>query len=90
MFQIMMIHTLIRRQRRVKPSFGDEDDESTADDSDSESDGDFKSIKKRGGHAHKNNCHSAAPTSFENQTSQFRNTSKDLKIDPIQFLCNFY
>ncbi|KAG5138276.1 hypothetical protein JHK82_023007 [Glycine max] len=77
-------YTRSSRQRRVKPSFGDEDDESTADDSDSESDGDFKSIKKRGGHAHKNNCHSAAPTSFENQTSQFRNTSKDLKIDPIQ------
>uniref|UniRef100_K7L9V7 Chromodomain-helicase-DNA-binding protein 1-like C-terminal domain-containing protein n=1 Tax=Glycine max TaxID=3847 RepID=K7L9V7_SOYBN len=79
-------YTRSSRQRRVKPSFGDEDDESTADDSDSESDGDFKSIKKRGGHAHKNNCHSAAPTSFENQTSQFRNTSKDLKIDPIQYM----
>ncbi|KAH1239366.1 Protein CHROMATIN REMODELING 5 [Glycine max] len=40
-------YTRSSRQRRVKPSFGDEDDESTADDSDSESDGDFKSIKKR-------------------------------------------
>ncbi|TKY46708.1 CHROMATIN REMODELING 5 [Spatholobus suberectus] len=72
-------YTASSQQRRVKPSFDDEDDESTADDSDSESDEDFKSIKKRGVHVRKNNSRSAAPTSFSMCNSEIRTSSRTVR-----------
>lgn len=65
------------RQRRVKSTF--EDDESTAEDSDSDSDGDFKSIKKRGVHVRKNNGRSSAATSFSMRNSEVRTSSRTVR-----------
>ncbi|RDX93137.1 Protein CHROMATIN REMODELING 5, partial [Mucuna pruriens] len=72
-------YTVSSRQRRVKPSFDDEDDESTADDSDSESDEDYKSTKKRGVHVRKNNSRSAASTSFSMRNSEIRTSSRTVR-----------
>ncbi|XP_027343155.1 protein CHROMATIN REMODELING 5-like [Abrus precatorius] len=67
------------RQRRVKSSFEDEVDESPANDSDSESDEDFKSMKKRGLHVRKNNSRSAATSSFSMRNSEVRTSSRTVR-----------
>ncbi|KAI4305991.1 hypothetical protein L6164_029311 [Bauhinia variegata] len=65
------------RQRRVKSSF--EEDESTAEDFDSESDEDFKSIKKRGVQVRKNNGRSSAATSFSGRNNEVRSSGRTVR-----------
>ncbi|KAI4308165.1 hypothetical protein L6164_031267 [Bauhinia variegata] len=65
------------RQRRVKSSF--EEDESTAEDSDSESNEDFKSMKKRGVQVRKNNGRSSAATSFSGRNNEVRTSTRTVR-----------
>ncbi|OIW02825.1 hypothetical protein TanjilG_29601 [Lupinus angustifolius] len=65
------------RQRRVKSTF--EDNESIADDSDSGSDEDFKSIKKRGVHVRRNNGCSSSPTSFSMRNNEVRTSTRTVR-----------
>ncbi|XP_054799875.1 protein CHROMATIN REMODELING 5 isoform X2 [Prosopis cineraria] len=64
------------RQRKPKTSF--EEDESTAEDSESESD-DFKSMRKRGANARKNNVRSSAAASFSGRNSEVRTSSRTVR-----------
>ncbi|KAK7276699.1 hypothetical protein RIF29_17844 [Crotalaria pallida] len=65
------------RQRRVKPNF--EDDESIAEESDSDSDEDFKSIKKRGVHIRKNNGRSSAAANFSMRNNEVRTSTRTVR-----------
>ncbi|KAL2973168.1 hypothetical protein AAZX31_14G032700 [Glycine max] len=65
------------RQRRVKSSF--EGNESTTEDSDSDSDEDFKSTKKRSVHVRKNNGRSSAATGFSSRNSEIRTSSRTVR-----------
>ncbi|OIW16296.1 hypothetical protein TanjilG_19012 [Lupinus angustifolius] len=70
-------YPLSGRQRRVKSTF--EDDESIAEDFDSDSDEDFKSIKKRGIHVRKNNGRSSASTSFSIRNNEVRTSTRTVR-----------
>ncbi|KAJ7965012.1 chromatin remodeling 5 [Quillaja saponaria] len=63
------------RQRRVKTSF--EEDESSAEDSDSESDEDFRSTRRRGAHVRKSNGRSSVSTSGRN--SEVRTSRRSVR-----------
>ncbi|BAT80849.1 Protein CHROMATIN REMODELING 5 [Vigna angularis] len=65
------------RQRRLKSSF--EDNESTTEDSDNDSDEDFKSSKKRGVHARKNNGRSSSVTGLSMRNSEVRTSSRTVR-----------
>ncbi|XVF47300.1 hypothetical protein PTKIN_Ptkin03bG0098700 [Pterospermum kingtungense] len=64
------------RQRRGRSSF--EEDEYSAEDSDSESDGDFKSMKRRGGNHRKNSVRSNMLTSM-GRNSEIRTSSRSVR-----------
>ncbi|KAK7300222.1 hypothetical protein RJT34_11062 [Clitoria ternatea] len=70
-------YTTSGRQRRVKSSF--EDNESTTEDSDGDSDEDFKSTKKRSVHVRKNNGRSSAATGFSMRNSEVRTSGRSVR-----------
>ncbi|KAH9790088.1 protein chromatin remodeling 5 [Citrus sinensis] len=65
------------RQRRGKPSF--EEDDYSAEDSDSESDEDFKSITRRGAQLRKGNARSTMSTKISGQNSEVRTSSRSVR-----------
>ena len=65
------------RQRRLKSSF--EDNESTTEDSDSVSDDDFKSTRKRSFNVRKNNSRFSVTTSFSAHNSDVRTSSRAVR-----------
>lgn len=65
------------RQRRFKSSF--EDNESLTEDSDCDSDEDFKSTKKRSFHARKNSSRSSVSTSFSMHHSEVRTSRRAVR-----------
>jgi len=65
------------RQRRVKSSF--EDNESTTEDSDNDSDEDFKSSKKRSVHVRKNNGRSSSAIGFSMRSNEVRTSSRTVR-----------
>ncbi|XP_006446247.2 protein CHROMATIN REMODELING 5 isoform X2 [Citrus clementina] len=65
------------RQRRGKPSF--EEDNYSAEDSDSESDEDFKSITRRGAQLRKGNARSTMSTKISGQNSEVRTSSRSVR-----------
>ncbi|XP_039028589.1 protein CHROMATIN REMODELING 5-like [Hibiscus syriacus] len=69
-------HKSSSRQRRGRLSFDEED--YTAEDSDSESDGDFKSMTRRSGNHHKINAHSNMATSM-GRHNEIRTSSRSVK-----------
>ncbi|KAG2674741.1 hypothetical protein I3760_13G152700 [Carya illinoinensis] len=65
------------RQRRVKSSF--EEEESSADDSDSESDEDFKNMTRRGVNLRKNGGQSTVSTNTSGRNSEIRTSSRSVR-----------
>lgn len=65
------------RQRRVKSSF--EEDESSAEDSDSVSEEDFKSMTRRGGNLRKNGGRSTVSTNASGRHSEVRTSSRSVR-----------
>jgi hypothetical protein len=65
------------RQRRVKSSF--EEDESSAEDSDSDSEEDFKSMTRRGVNLRKNGGRSTVSTNASGRHSEVRTSSRSVR-----------
>lgn len=65
------------RQRRVKSSF--EDDEFSAEDSESNSDDGFKSTRRRGAQLRKSNARSALSTNISGRNCETRTSSRSVR-----------
>lgn len=64
-------------QKRGKTSF--EEDEYSAEDSDSESDGDIKSMARRGAHIRKSNARSTMSTVLSGRNNEVRMSSRSVR-----------